>query len=85
MKAISMVVEMTFREAVAIYRDATGSQYHRVDKSMSYVRNAAWHLLSRDNHLLAVVSSESRSCIHGPALLAWSRQLRSPAAAVTTL
>ena len=65
---------MDFKEAVKRYHNASADDFQKPDKAKSYTRNDAWHLLSDSGELLAVVFTDG-TVTHGPALLAWSRQL----------
>ena len=65
---------MDLKQAIKSYRDASGPDFQRPDKGRSYARNGAMHLLSESGGLLAVVFTDG-TVTHGPALLAWSRQL----------
>ena len=65
---------MLLKEAIRIYKAEAGEQFQKPDRERSYLRNGAMHLLSESGGLLAVVFTDG-TVTHGPALLAWSRQL----------
>jgi hypothetical protein len=59
---------MTFSEAKQLYREATGDDYRAPNEARSCYRNSAWHLLSREGALLAVVQADG-SVARGSMLL----------------
>ena len=60
---------MELREAIQQYRDVAGEQFQKPDPKQCYRRKSAWHILTKDGALAAVVFPDGR--------VAWGAVLES--------